>query len=293
MGLAALVSRQAMGSAERPVKAIATFSILGDMLHEIGGNRVDVTTLVGPDGDAHVYQPTPADARSLAAAQVVLVNGLGLEGWIDRLIPSSGFKGMVIVASTGVTPLTTAEEDGGADHRRIIDPHAWQSLKNGQIYARNIANGLIAADPGGAAVYTTNAARYEAEMTALDAEVRNALARLPPDRRTVVTSHDAFGYFGEAYGLRFLAPEGVSTEAEASAGDVARLIRQIRAEHVPAVFIESITDPRLIEQIRKETGAAIGGILYSDALSGPDGPAPTYLRMFRYNTTTLIAALSS
>jgi zinc/manganese transport system substrate-binding protein len=295
-GALSLVAPPATASDDRRVKAVATFSILGDMLREVGGDRVEVTTLVGADGDAHVYQPTPADARSVAAAQVVLVNGLGFEGWIERLITSSGFKGTVIVASAGVTPLTTPEEHETGDeehHRHTVDPHAWQNLGNGEIYVRNIAQGLIAADPEGAAVYAANAERYRAEIAALDAEVRAAISALPPDRRTIVTSHEAFGYYGSAYGIRLLAPEGVSTEAEASAGDVARLIRQIRAEQIPAVFVESITDPRLIERIRKETGAAVGGTLYSDALSGPDGPAASYLQMFRYNTRTLITALTS
>lgn len=275
--------------AASPVKAIASFSILGDMVREVGGDRVEVITLVGPDGDAHVYQPTPADAKSVAAAQIVLVNGLGFEGWMDRLTKSASFKGPTVVASKGVQPLTM-EEDGDHGH---IDPHAWQSLKNGEIYVRNIAEGLIAVDPAGAATYRANAERYLAEIAALDQDVRAAIAKLPPDRRTIVTSHDAFGYFAAAYGLEMVAPEGVSTESEASAKDVARLIKQIRAEHIPAVFMENVTDPRLIEQIRRESGAAIGGQLYSDALSPPDGPAPTYLKMFRYNVATLTKALSS
>ncbi|MFO1153295.1 MAG: metal ABC transporter substrate-binding protein [Rhodospirillales bacterium] len=291
--------------ADSPVKAVASFSILGDMVREVGGDRVEVITLVGPDGDGHVYQPTPADAKAVAAARIVFVNGLGFEGWMDRLIKSASFKGPVVVASKGIKPLTMAEEDGhehGHDaHGKTekghdygdIDPHAWQSLKNGEVYVRNIAEGLTAADPAGAATYRANAERYLAEITALDQEVRGAIAKLPADRRSVVTSHDAFGYFAQAYGLEFLSPEGMSTESEASAKEVAALIKQIRAEKIPAVFMENITDPRLIEQIRKETGAAIGGTLYSDALSKPDGPAATYLQMFRYNTRTLTGALSS
>ena len=294
-GAAFLAARPPVGFAsERRLRAVATFSILGDMLYRVGGDRIEMTTLVGPDGDAHVYQPTPADARSVAAAEVILVNGLGFEGWIDRLIAASGFKGTVIVASTGVTPLTADEEDGddekGHGHD-AVDPHAWQSLDNGAIYVGNIERGLIAADPSGTDVYKANAERYRAEMAALNEEVRAAIGKLPSDRRTVVTSHEAFAYFGQAYGLRFLAPEGVSTDAEASAKDVARLIRQIRQQRIPAVFMENISDPRLIERIREETGAVIGGALYSDALSEPGGPAASYLEMFRYNTRTLVAAL--
>ncbi len=285
-------------AANQPVKAVATFSILGDMVRQVGGERIELATLVGPDGDGHVYQPTPADAKAVAGAQIVFVNGLGFEGWIDRLIAAAGFKGPVVVASTGVTPrdMDAAEEHGHAPagHREgTIDPHAWQDLKNGETYVRNIAAGLSAIDPEGAATYRANSERYLAQIAAADQAIRAEMLKLPANRRTVVTSHDAFGYFGAAYGLRFLSPEGVSTEAEASAKDVAKLITQIRAEKIPAVFMENITDPRLIEQIRKETGAAVGGTLYSDALSLPDGSAPSYLQMFRYNADTLTRALSS
>ena len=285
--------------ADTPVKAVATFSILADMVREVGGDRVEVVTLVGPDGDAHVYQPTPTDAKNVAAADIVFVNGMGFEGWIDRLITSAGFRGPVVVATEAIEPLTAAEDhDHGHDHGHShdhgeVDPHAWQSLENAKIYVRNIRDGLIALDAAGAAVYGANAERYLAEIAALDTEVRAAVANLPKQRRTVITSHDAFGYFAQAYGLTFRSPTGVSSEAEASAKDVADLIRQIRADSIPAVFMENITDPRLLEQIRKETGAALGGTLYSDALSQPDGPAPTYLEMFRYNLRTLTSALSS
>ncbi len=298
LGLTAIPMARA---AEPAVKAIASFSILGDMVRQVGGERVQVITLVGPDGDAHVYQPTPADAKNVAAATIIFVNGLGFEGWIDRLIKAAGFKGPVIVSSKGVASLTmAAEEDetvtphakGDAHDHRTIDPHAWQSLANGAIYVRNIADALVAVDPAGANLYRANAERYLAAIASLDQEVRSAIASLPADRRTIVTSHDAFGYFAQAYGMTFLAPEGVSTEAEASARDVARLIKQIRAQKIPAVFMENVTDPRLIEQIRRETGATIGATLYSDALSPPDGPAATYLAMFRHNVAALTQALA-
>lgn len=288
-------------AAEPAVKAIASFSILGDMVRQVGGERVQVITLVGPDGDAHVYQPTPADAKNVAAATIIFVNGLGFEGWIDRLIKAAGFKGPLIVASKGVASLTmaAAEDETGTPHAKgdehdhsTIDPHAWQSLANGAIYVRNIADALVAVDPAGASLYRANAERYLAAIASLDQEVRSAIASLPADRRTIVTSHDAFGYFAQTYGMTFLAPEGVSTDAEASARDVARLIRQIRAQKIPAVFMENVTDPRLIEQIRRETGANIGATLYSDALSPPDGPAATYLAMFRHNVAALTQALA-
>jgi zinc/manganese transport system substrate-binding protein len=274
------------------IKAVASFSILGDMVKQVGGDRIELATLVGPDGDAHVFEPTPADAKTLANAQILFVNGLGFEGWMDRLEKSSGFKGKVVVASEGVNPRTMTEEEYGKAEE-ITDPHAWQSLANGKLYVANIRDGLIAADPDGKSIYEVNAAKYLDEIGAEDDAVKAALAKLPEDRRKIITSHDAFGYFGAAYGLKVIAPEGVSTEAEASAKDVAKIIRQIKAEHVPAVFMENITDHRLLDQIAKETGAKIGGTLYTDALSPPDGPAPTYLDMFRNNVGALTAALSS
>jgi zinc/manganese transport system substrate-binding protein len=292
------------------VKAVASFSILGDMVKQVGGERVEVVTLVPPDSDAHVFSPTPADAKTLAGAQLFFVNGLGFEGWMERLEKSSGFKGKLVVASTGVAPRTMIEEEGhehGAaeedheehangehhDEEEVTDPHAWQDLANGKLYVANIRDGLIAADPAGKAVYEANANTYLAALAAEEAAVKAALGKLPPERKRIITSHDAFGYFGAAYGLEIIAPEGVSTESEASAQDVAKIIRQIKAEKIPAVFIENITDHRLLDQIARETGAKIGGTLYSDALSAPDGPAPTYLDMFRHNVGTLTAALSS
>ena len=292
LALAVLLGFGGGADAGDKVKAVASFSILGDMVRQVGGDRVEVTTLVGPDGDAHVFSPTPADAKTLAAAQLFFVNGLGFEGWMERLEKSSGFKGKTVVASAGVKPRTMVEEEGGTPET-ITDPHAWQNLANGKLYVANIRDGLIAADPAGKASYEANAAKYLGEIMQEDDAVRAALAKLPAERRKIITSHDAFGYFGAAYGLEIVAPEGVSTESEASAQDVAKIIRQIKAEHIPAVFIENITDHRLLDQIARETGAKIGGTLYSDALSPPDGPAPNYLDMFRHNVGALTAALSS
>ncbi len=274
------------------VKAVASFSILGDMVKQVGGDRVEVTTLVGPNGDAHVFSPTPADAKMLAGADIFFINGLGFEGWMERLENASGFKGALVEASGGVKPLKMTEDEGG-QQEVVNDPHAWQSLANGKIYVANIRDGLIAADPDGKAVYEANAAKYLAAIDDEDKAVKQAIATLPPARRKIITSHDAFGYFANAYGLEVISPEGVSTESEASAQDVAKIIRQIRAEHIPAVFIENVTDRRLLDQIARETGAKIGGVLYSDALSPPDGPAPTYLGMFHHNVGALTAALSS
>ena len=292
VAIALLLALPAGAHAADKIKAVASFSILGDMVREVGGDRVEVTTLVGPDGDAHVYEPTPADARNLAASNILFVNGLGFEGWMDRLEKSSGFKGPVVVASKGVSPRQMVEDENGKTEE-ITDPHAWQSLANGKIYVANIRDGLIAADPNGKAIYEANAAAYLDAITKEEAAVKDTLGKLPKDRRRIITSHDAFGYFGTAYGLEVVAPEGVSTESEASAKDVAKIIRQIKAEKIPAVFVENITDHRLLDQIARETGAKIGGTLYTDALSEPDGPAPTYLGMFRHNTEVLSQALSS
>jgi len=295
------------------VKAVASFSILGDMVKNVGGDRVEVTMLVGPNGDAHVFSPTSADAKMLAGADIFFVNGLGFEGWMERLENASGFTGALVVASGGVMPITMHEEEGhhhGAeagddqdheeqakdedhDEDQITDPHAWQNLYNGEIYVKNIRDGLIAVDPEGQETYEANAARYLAAIEAQDKAIKAAVAKLPKARRKIITSHDAFGYFGNAYGLEIVAPEGVSTESEASAQDVAKIIRQIRDEHIPAVFLENVTDRRLLDQIAAETGAKVGGTLYSDALSDKDGPAPTYLDMFRHNVGALTAALSS
>jgi zinc/manganese transport system substrate-binding protein len=270
------------------MKVSASFSILGDMVRQVGGDRVQVFTFVGPNGDAHVYEPTPADAKELSESKILFINGLGLEGWMTRLEKSSGFKGTVVTASKGVAPREMVE-----DEKTVTDPHAWQSLANGKIYVANIRDALIAADPEGKETYEANAKEFLEQIAAMETTVKEAIAKLPPERRKIITTHDAFGYFGAAYGMEFIAPEGVSTESEASAKDVAKIIRQIKAEKVPAVFLENVTDSRLLDQIAKETGAKIGGTLFSDALSPPDGPAGTYLDMFRNNIETMSEALSS
>ena len=285
-----------VAAAER-LRAVATFSILGDLVRQVGGDAVAVTTLVGPDADAHGYSPAPGDSRTLAAAGVVFVNGLGFEGWIDRLIRASGSKAPVVVASAGVATIPSRHdhrhgEGGHAAASSDADPHAWQSVPNAKVYVANIRDGLAKVDPGHAADYARNAEAYLARLDALDAEIRAALARIPADHRKVITTHDAFGYFSAAYGLTFLAPQGVSTDSEASPQDVARIIRQVRQDKVPAVFIETIADPRLMQQVAREGGARIGDKVYSDALSGPSEPASNYLDMMRSNLRAFSAALS-
>lgn len=273
-------------AADGKLKVVASFSILGDIVKNVGGERVAVTTLVGPDGDAHVFEPTPADAKAVAAADVVFVNGLGLEGWMERLIQSSGYEGPVAVAGNGVTSRTM--DEAGAE---VTDPHAWQDLSNGRIYVANIAAALAAVDPQGAEAYRTAASAYGAEIAAKDEWVRAELKDVPSGQRRIITSHDAFGYFGVAYGITFLAPVGVSTEAEPSAAGMARLIRQMKSEGVKVVFFENMTSPKLVATLASEAGARVGGTLYSDALSSPGGPADSYLRMFDNNVPQLKAAM--
>ncbi len=314
-----------------PLKVVASFSIIGDLAHNVGGDRIALTTLVGPDGDAHVYEPRPADAAAVSRADLVLVNGLHFEGFLSRLTEASGKDVPVVELTRGVTPIAMdeeghhhedeaeAEEHGhdhaegeddddhakeaaeehdhdeaghGHHHEGGFDPHAFQSVPNVKIYVRNIADAFCEHDPEGCDSYRQNAATYSAELDALDADIRAAVASIPQDKRTLITSHDAFGYFAATYGITFLAPEGISTEAEASATDVAALIRQIREDKAAAVFVENITNTRLIEQIASETNLEIGGTLYSDALSDPDGPAGTYIGLMRHNIETIAGAIS-
>jgi zinc/manganese transport system substrate-binding protein len=286
--------------ATEKLDVVASFSILGDMATRIGGERVSVTTLVDANGDAHVYQPTPRDAEAVAGADVILVNGLGFEGFIDRLLEAADYKGGVITAATAVKPIEgfaeeEKEEEGhdhdhGHDHGGI-DPHAWQSLANGVLYTAAIADGFCKAAPDDCALFRANAAAYSAELAKLDADVKARVSAIPEGQRKVITSHDAFGYFGREYGITFLAPQGISTDSEASAATVADLIRQIRELNVKVLFVENISDPRLIQQIGTETGASLGGTLYSDALSDSDEAGASYIGMMKHNADALIAAM--
>jgi zinc/manganese transport system substrate-binding protein len=288
IGLAATAAAPA--AAQDKVRVVATFSILADFARNVGGDAVEVSALVGPDSDAHVYAPSPADAKRLGEAKVVLMNGLGFEGWLDRLVKASGTKAAVTVTTRGIKPRQM--KDDGHGHGRS-DPHAWQSVANVRTYVANIRDALIKADPAGQAKYEANATAYLAKLDALETEVKATIAAIPAERRKIITTHDAFGYFADAYGVAFIAPQGVSTEAEVAARDLAKIIRQIKAQKIPAVFMENVTDPRLMKRIAEETGAKIGGRLYSDALSEKDGPAASYIDMMRYNLKELRGALIS
>jgi len=280
-GAAALAAPALAQNDELPV--VASFSIIGDLVREVGGDRVSVATLVGPDGDAHVYQPTPADARKIAQARLIFVNGLGFEGWLERLIAAAKGKGTIVTLGKGVA--ARPGEEG-------TDPHAWQDVANAKIYVAEIRDALAAADPQGADAYRAGASAYLARLDALDAEIVKALDALPKERRRIVSTHDAFGYFSARYGVEFIAPQGVSTEAEASARDIARIIDSVKRHKVGAVFLENISDPRLARRIAAETGARIGGTLYSDALSGPGEGGANYIDMMRHNVRELTKALA-
>jgi zinc/manganese transport system substrate-binding protein len=280
---------------------VASFSILGDLVLQVGGDRIQLTQLVGPDGDAHVYHPSPRDVRRVAEAKLVVANGLGFEGWMGRLVESSGFRGQLVIASEGIElqDWEGAEKShlhDGHEHEApppsAPDPHAWLSVENVRHYVANIAAALALADSAHALTYQQNARRYDAELTALDKEIQEMFATIPMARRTLVTSHDAFGYFANRYQIIMQAPQGVNTKQKPSAAGVARIIRQIRLEGVTALFMENITDPRQIRQIARETDATIGGTLYSDALA-PSGAASDYIGLMRHNAHTIFKALQN
>lgn len=273
-----------LANAAEPIAVVTSFSLLGDIVAQVGGDRVRVSNLVGADADAHEFQPTPADVKAISRARLVVVNGLGFEGWIERLVRNAGYKGPTVVASTGVAPRRIAGKSRN-------DPHVWQDPRNVAIYVRNIEEALVKLDPQGAAAYQANANRYRQQLDEFDDWAMAQFESVGPARRVAITSHDAFGYLGDRYGIRFLSPQGLSTASEASARDVAMLVRQIRREKIRAVFMENMSSPALIEQLARDTGVRLGAPLYSDALSTAAGPAPTYLKMMRYNVEALMKGL--
>jgi zinc/manganese transport system substrate-binding protein len=282
VAIVAIILYAGASLAEDRIKIVASFSILGDMVEQVVGDLANVTTIVGPDADAHVYQPSVADARAVADADIIFINGLGFETWSDTLIAESGTNASVHVATAGVKIVTI---DGSTD------PHAWNSLSNGVVYVNNIAATLSEKMPTKADVIEANRAAYVDQLMALDTATKATLANLPANKRTVVTAHDAFGYLADAYDMTFLAPVGIDTEAEPSAQDLAILIDQLKADGAAALFVENITSPALVQQIADETGLTIGGRLFSDALSERGGPATSYLAMFEHNLDTLLTAL--
>lgn len=284
---ASALPASALAASGETLNVVASFTVLGDVVAQVGGDHVKVINLVGPNGDPHEFEPSPADARHLKAAKVTFVSGEGLEGWMDRLISSSGYQGKPITVSEGIDT-RTMEEDG----KTITDPHVWNSPVNVKIWVGNIEKALAAADPADADAFKANADAYLKKLDAMNAYAHSKFDNVAADRRKVLTSHDAFGYFGREYKITFLAPVGFSTETEASAADVAKLIEQIKAEGVKTYFFENSNDPRLVKQIAKATNAAPGGELYVEALSKANGPASTYEKMFRYNVDQIAAAMA-
>ena len=284
--------------ANEPLPVVASFSILADMVKQVGGPHVEVTSLVGPNSDAHVFDPTPADAKRLAAAKLVVVNGLGFEGWLNRLVKSSGYKGPVLTASKGVKTIPMEASDHGHSHGHkhshvVPDPHAWQSLLNARQYVENIRVALSAAMPAHSADFQSRATDYLNQIDALEKSTQARIAAVPMERRRVITSHDAFGYFAQAYKVTFYPLQGLSTASEPSAADVVRIVNEIKKNKVTAIFVENISDPRVLERVAKDTGANIGGTLYADALSAPGTQADTYLKMFELNVSTIVAGISA
>lgn len=281
-----VLSLLSQGAMAKTLNVVTSFSILGDITQEVGGSHVNVTTLVGPDGDPHTFEPSPKDSAALSKADVVVVNGLGLEGWLDRLVKASGFKGTLVVASTGVKT-HALEEDG----KTVTDPHSWNSAANGAQYAQNILNGLVKADPKDQVALEATAQPYIAQLTQLDSWAKSQFSQIPHEKRKVLTSHDAFGYFSRAYDVTFMAPQGLSSESEASAAQVAEIINQIKADGVKTWFMENQLDPRLVKQIANATGAKPGGELYPEALSAKGGVADTYAKAFRHNVKTMVDSM--
>lgn len=300
MGTAACLSLSVAQAKAAELHVVASFSIIGDLARQVGGDRIELRTLVGADGDAHVYEPKPSDAIAVGRADVLLVNGMQLEGFLTRLIQASGTSATVVEVTNGVDIIKDPAGghyhyygDKAVFHAAPLDPHAWQSVANGKIYVRNITDAFCAADQAGCATYKANASAYLDKLTALEHDIQKTVDAIPQEKRIVVVAHNAFRYFERAYGVHFLSPQGVSTDSEASAADVGAIIREIRDKHAAAIFAENITDARLVKQIATEAKLPMGGVLYSDALSKADGPAPTYIDMMRHNTSTIFKAIAA
>lgn len=296
VALALLPMGLAQAQAPTPLPVVASFSILGDLVRQVGGERVAVEVLVGPGADAHVFQPAPSQARQVQQARLVFSNGMGFEGWMERLLKTAAYQGQHVVVSQGITGLKAPKGHGhhhGHKHDHgATDPHAWQSVTHVRRYVDNIAQALCQADPAGCEGHRARASTYQSTLKTLDDEIRAAWAPIPAAQRVVITSHDAFGYYAQDYGVRFLAPQGVSTDSQPSAQGVARLVRQIKRDQVKALFVESVSDPRLIEQIARETGVRPSGALFADTLSPPGGPADNYVALMRHNTQALTRAIA-
>ena len=293
-GVAILLGGATANAAER-IKVVATFSVIGDMVANVGGDRVDLVTLVGPAGDTELFKPSLADAKSVAEAKIVFMNDLNdeFEPWLEPLLKQVKFGGTKVVVSRGAKTYTSTEERAPRNKsaEEEIDQHAWLDPKNGIIYVRNITAALAKADLANAAGYRARADAYIKELQALDAWAKAEVAALPAPKRRVLASHDSLQYLARAYGITLLSINGWTNNSEPSAAELARLTQQIRQEGIHALFLDSITDPRAMQQVAKETGVSIGGTLYGDALSPPGGEADTYLKMIRHDVATLKAGM--
>lgn len=287
--LASLLFLPATAWERGKLPVMASFSVLADMARQIGGETVAVTALVPPDSDTHEYQPRPSDLAALHDARLVLSNGLGLDRWMERMCDAACGGAIRVVASAEVKPIVRA--GGGGGGAGAADPHAWQDPRNGILYARAIAAGMAVAAPDQAATLRDRSERYQAAIAETDGWIERTLAAIPPERRKLITSHDAFGYYAARYRIEMHAVQGIDTEAEPSARGVASLVAQARRQRIRAVFLENMTDPRLARTLAREAGIALGGTVYSDALSSPGGPAATYLAMLRHNTTLFAQAM--
>ncbi|WP_100152618.1 metal ABC transporter substrate-binding protein [Snodgrassella alvi] len=270
-----------------PLPVITSFSILGDVTRQIGGERVQVRSLIGNDQDAHMYQLVSKDLRDMRSARLILLNGLGLEPLsLQRAAQQSRVP--LATVTQGIQPLMMA--DDGHHHHQQTDPHIWNDPVLMQTYARNVAGALIKVDPQGKAYYQQRLAAYQRQLAELNNWATKIFNAVPADKRKVLTGHDAFAYMAKRYSIQFIAPQGVSTEAEPSARQVAAIISQIRRENIKAIFIENIKNPKMVQRIASETQTKISGRLYSDALSN-GAPAATYIDMFRFNVNALAAAM--
>lgn len=284
--LAALAGGARIADAKPLLTIVATFSILADLVGQVAGDKAQVSALVGPDGNVHVYSPTPSDVVRIARAELIVFNGLGLDGWLSRIMSASASRAVCLLATKGLSPL---HDPTGAALK--LDPHCWHDVSQARRYVANIASSLKAIDAGNVALYDARASAYDARLAALDGWIRGEIDAVDPARRKVITGHDAFRYFGRAYGVEFHCAFGVDPESEPSARDIAAIISLARRERINALFIENLSNPTLIEQIAHDTGVAIGAKLYSDALSPANGPAPTYEAMMRHNTSALVAGM--
>lgn len=267
------------------IKTVSTISIINDMVKNIGGDKVETHLICAIGTDPHSYIPKPSDPREISKSDIVFNNGIGLEHWIEQMIRNAGGDRPVIIVSEGITPIR--DEAGFEDP----DPHAWFDLENAQVYAKNIASGLIAIDPENESYYQANLERYLSELDEAHNWAKQQISEIPQVARVLITSHDAFRYFGKTYGLEVHGLQGISTESKPRTEDVKNIIDLIKEKNLKAVFIETTVNPALLQQITNETGAVIGGTLYSDSIGEPGSDGETFINAFKSNVSKIKNAL--